>query len=174
MDSRKICILGDFAVGKTSLVKRFVHQQFAEHYLTSIGVKVDTKTLQLADGIALKLAIWDIAGTNTPTELFVRYTRGAAGYLLVADATRRETLHCCARLHAAVSARIGLLPHVLLVNKSDLAAEREVDAALGRPLLADALDWVDTSARTGAGVEQAFHCLAEGLRGPAAAAASPP
>jgi hypothetical protein len=120
MDSRKICILGDFAVGKTSLVRRFVHNQFDDKYLTTIGVKIDTKLIAPPDRGPLKLAIWDLAGTDTPTELFLRYCQGAAGYLLVADGGRGETLNCCCDLRGAVAARFGLLPYVTLVNKSDL------------------------------------------------------
>ena len=163
MDSRKICILGDFAVGKTSLVRRFVSNQFSDKYLTTIGVKIDTKEVLLDDGRGLKLAIWDVAGTDSPTELFLRYTRGAAGLLLVADATRAETLECCIALRDAVAAQLGPLPYVLLVNKSDLEEQREADAADARGLLQDALDWLDTSALTGDKVEAAFRRLVVGL-----------
>ena len=162
MDSRKICILGDFAVGKTSLVRRFVSNQFSDKYLTTIGVKVDTKEVLLDDGRGLKLAIWDVAGTDTPTELFLRYTRGAAGLLLVADGTRAETLECCIALRDAVAADRSL-PYVLLVNKCDLVGQREVNAAQARALLDDALDWLDTSALTGDNVETAFRRLVAGL-----------
>ena len=162
MDSRKICILGDFAVGKTSLVRRFVHNQFSDKYLSTIGVKVDTKEVIGTGDRALKLAIWDVAGTDTPTELFVRYTRGAAGFLLVADATRAETLGCCTDLRDAVFAAIGRMPYVLLVNKADLTEYREVDAgAAGQ--FDDALARLDTSALTGANVEHAFQVLADGM-----------
>ena len=163
MDSRKICILGDFAVGKTSLVRRFVHNRFSEKYLTTIGVKVDTKEVVSAAARPLKLAIWDVAGTNTPTELFVRYTRGAAGFLLVADATRVETLACCKELRDAVVGKVGPLPFVLLVNKSDLSEQREFDRDSARGRVQGALDCLDTSALTGEGVEDAFHLLVKGM-----------
>lgn len=163
MDNRKICILGDFAVGKTSLVSRFVHQQFSERYLTTVGVKVDTKKVLLGDGRGLKLAIWDLAGTDTPTGLFLRYTRGASGYLLVVDSTRTETLDAAIKLHDAVAASIGPIPYVVLVNKHDLTDGRELDAASARAGLSDALDCLDTSALTGEGVEDAFTRLVRGI-----------
>ncbi len=163
MDARKICILGDFAVGKTSLARRFVHQQFSDKYLTTVGVKVDTKAVELGAGRALKLAIWDIAGTDTPTELLLRYTRGAAGFLLVADATRAETLDCCAELRDAVLDRLGPLPHILLINKCDLEAQRELTAAALPSPLDTALARFDTSALTGAKVETAFTALARAM-----------
>lgn len=163
MVSRKICILGDFAVGKTSLVQRFVNNQFSDKYLTTLGVKVDTKEVALADGRSLKLAIWDVAGTDAPTELFLRYARGAAGYLLVADRTRPETLDACVRLRDAVAAAVRPLPYVLLGNKSDLLDQCRLQSAQARARLPDALDWLDTSALTGDGVEQAFRLLAAGM-----------
>jgi small GTP-binding protein len=163
VDARKICILGDFAVGKTSLVRRFVHQQFSDKYLTTVGVKVDTKPVALDDGRALKLAIWDIAGTDTPTERFLRYARGAAGFLLVADATRAETLECCAELRDAVIARLGPLPHVLLINKCDLDDQQELSAARLPRRCDTALAYFDTSALTGDNVETAFTALARAM-----------
>ncbi|MGB5733318.1 MAG: Rab family GTPase [Thiohalocapsa sp.] len=172
MESRKICILGDFAVGKTSLVHRFVRDQFSDKYLTTIGVKVDTKEVVLDDGRGLKLAIWDVAGTDTPTELFLRYTRGAAGYLLVADGTRAETLNCCVALRDAVATSVRPLPYVVLVNKSDLADQREVEAADARGLLDDALGWLDSSALRGDNVESAFRLLVTGMLDQAARARS--
>ena len=64
MLTRKICMIGDFAVGKTSLVSRYVRQTFSEAYQTTIGVKIDSKIIQLPSGDDLKLVLWDIAGSN--------------------------------------------------------------------------------------------------------------
>lgn len=163
MESRKICILGDFAVGKTSLVQRFVNNQFSDKYLTTLGVKVDTKQVALDDGRALKLAIWDVAGTDTPTQLFLRYTRGAAGYLLVADRTRPETLEACVRLRDAVAGTLRPLPYVFLGNKSDLVDQCRLQQGIAQARLPDALDWLETSALTGEHVELAFRRLAAGM-----------
>jgi small GTP-binding protein len=160
MDSRKICILGDFAVGKTSLVQRFVNDQFSDKYLTTLGVKVDTKEVRVESGRGLKLAIWDVAGTDTPTQLFLRYIRGASGYLLVADRTRPETLDACVALRDAVAGALRPLPYVFMANKSDLGDQCRLQAATASARLTDAIDWMDTSALTGAGVELAFRRLA--------------
>jgi small GTP-binding protein len=163
MDSRKVCILGDFAVGKTSLVRRFVHQQFSARYLTTVGVKVDTKEVLIAPGRGLKLAIWDLAGSDAADRLLLRYVRGAAGSLLVPNVTRAETLDGCLRLHDALTDTLGPVPYLLLVNKQDLTDQREFDAAGARTRLTDALDWLDTSALTGHGVEAVFATLVRGI-----------
>jgi len=163
MDSRKICILGDFAVGKTSLVNRFIHNQFSDKYHTSIGVKVDTKEVIAPDGRPLKLAIWDVAGTDTPTELFLRYLRGSAGYLLVADGTRRETLDRALELRRAVESHLAVLPFVGLINKTDLAAEQEIDEERLSRLRQGGEIWLGTSARSGVHVEEAFDLLLQAM-----------
>lgn len=156
MDTRKICLLGDFAVGKTSLVDRFLHNRFSRRYLTTIGVRVDTKEVARPKGPPIKLAIWDMAGRNTPTGLFLRYLRGASGYLLVADGTRRETLDRALELGSAVDSHIGVLPCVGLVNKYDQRDLQEIGDDRLEHLRADGGIWLRTSARAGDNVEQAF------------------
>ena len=86
--ARKICMLGDFGVGKTSLVSRFVRNTFSEKYLTTVGVKVDSKEVDRGGRGPLKLVVWDIAGKSALDALNMSYLRGASGLLLVADGTR--------------------------------------------------------------------------------------
>jgi small GTP-binding protein len=161
MEARKICVLGDFATGKTSLVARFVHDSFLTTYHTTVGVKVDARDLVLADGRARRLAIWDVAGTGTPTELFLRYLRGASGYLLVADATRAETLERALEIRAAVESLLPAIPSVNLVNKVDLAERQELDEVRVARLAGAGEGWLRGSARTGENVERAFARLLE-------------
>lgn len=92
--SKKVCLLGDFAVGKTSLVRRFVHDYFDDQYLSTIGVKVSRKTINIAQGeqiVELTMMLWDLAGSEEFTHLRASYLRGAAGVLLVGDLTRPLT-----------------------------------------------------------------------------------
>jgi small GTP-binding protein len=159
VDTRKICILGDFAVGKTSLVNRFVHDRFSDRYHTSVGVRVDTKQVVAPDGRPLKLVIWDVAGIENPTELFLRYLRGSAGYLLVADGTRRETLDRAMQLRRAVESHLAVLPFVGLINKADLASAQEVGTEQISRLEEAGGIWLRTSALSGARVEEAFDLL---------------
>ena len=77
-------MIGDFAVGKTSLVARFVHQGFGEQYLRTVGVKIDTRQITLPSGDDLKLVLWDIAGKSAFAPIDSSYLRDAAVYLLVA------------------------------------------------------------------------------------------
>jgi len=88
---KKICMLGGFSVGKTSLVKRYVESVFSETYLTTVGVKIDKKTVDLSDRI-VNLILWDLAGEDDISSLRMSYLRGSAGYVLVADGTRPSTL----------------------------------------------------------------------------------
>jgi hypothetical protein len=156
---KKICMLGGFSVGKTSLVKRYVESIFSETYLTTVGVKIDRKVVDLS-GRIVNLILWDLAGEDDIASLRMSYLRGAAGYVLVADGTRRSTLDVALSLRARVEADYGSLPFVLLLNKNDLRAQW----AIGDDDIASLRNngwWVQTSsARTGEGVEDAFTDLA--------------
>ena len=155
----KVCVIGDFAVGKTSTVERFVNSQFSETDLTTIGVKVDTKDV-LLDGIDLKLIIWDIAGTDKFGEIEYSYMRGASGYILVADGTRSDTIAAAQDLREQVEARYGELPYVFLINKSDLISGWEVTDGQLDVLRSACENIYVTSAKTGKAVDEALSRLA--------------
>ena len=158
----KVCMLGDFGVGKTSLVARFVHSTFSDKYLTTVGVKVDSKEIDLAGRAPCKLVVWDIAGRSHLDALNMTYLRGASALLLVADGTRERSLH--AALNLLMQSRT-LLPDAIValaVNKLDLVEQWEVaPAAIAE--LRRTLPVHETSARTGAGVEGVFADLATRL-----------
>jgi hypothetical protein len=160
MTQKKICMLGAFAVGKTSLVSRFVKSIFSEKYLTTVGVKIDKKVLRAGDQ-DVTLIIWDLAGEDEFMQVRMSYARGASGYFLVADSTRRATLDTAIELHRRVEATVGKLPFALLVNKSDLSDERDIDEPRLESLAARGWTLHRTSAKTGAGVEEAFLNLSE-------------
>lgn len=153
--SSKVCIVGDFAVGKTSTIERFVNNQFSEKYLTTIGVKIDTKEV-LADDIDLKLIIWDIAGSDRFGEIEFSYLRGASGYIFVADGTRSKTLSAAEDLRKQAEERYGELPFVFLVNKSDLGRDWEIKDEHLDLLRQSCGDVFITSAKTGENVEDAL------------------
>lgn len=159
--SSKICIVGDFAVGKTSIAERFVNNEFSEKYLTTVGVKIDTREIARPElGIVHKLVIWDIAGSERFDATQVAYLRGAAGCLYVADGTRPDTLHSIVNLKDQIAERLGRIPAAAVVNKSDLRTQWTVDDEQLRTL-GDTFGQVFvTSARTGDEVDHAITQLA--------------
>lgn len=160
--ARKICMLGDFGVGKTSLVARYVRNTFSDKYLTTVGVKVDSRLVDLAPGTGIKLVIWDIAGKAVLDNLNQNYLRGASGLILVADGTREASLR--AALNLAMQARDVITDPacVLFVNKLDLVDRWEVAPAVLAEIRRS-LAVFETSALSGDGVEAGFAELARKL-----------
>jgi small GTP-binding protein len=156
---RKICMVGAFSVGKTSLVKRYVESIFSEKYLTTVGVKIDKKTVDLGER-TITLVVWDVAGEDDVGTLRMSYLRGSAGYVFVADGTRPATLEVARSLRARVEAEIGPAPFVLLLNKYDLREQWSIDDAAQQELRRTGWPLWLSSARTGEGVEEAFQELA--------------
>ena len=159
MIQKKICMLGAFAVGKTSLVSRFVKSLFSDKYHSSVGVKVDKK-LVAAGQEQLELLLWDLYGEDEFQKIRTSYLRGSAGYVLVADGTRRETLDRAVVLQNRTEEAVGKVPFVLMVNKADLTDKWELDDAALEALTKSGWPVLKTSAKTGAGVEEAFLALA--------------
>jgi small GTP-binding protein len=159
MIQKKICMLGGFAVGKTSLVARFVSSIFSEKYLTTIGVKIDRKPLVVGDR-TFNLVIWDIAGEDEFQTVQRSYLRGSSGYLLVADGTRASTFETACRIQEKAQETVGDVPFVLALNKADLAAEWQVKPDAYARLAERGWTITRTSAKTGGGVEDTFKLLA--------------
>jgi len=158
MIQKKICMLGAFAVGKTSLVSRFVESLFSDKYHSSVGVKVDKKLVAVGQE-QLDLLLWDLYGEDEFQKIRPSYLRGSAGYVLVADGTRRETLDRTVVLQNRAEEVVGKVPFVLMINKTDLADKWEVDEAALEELGGRGWPAFKTSAKTGAGVEEAFVTL---------------
>ena len=164
MLQKKICMLGFFGVGKTSLVRRYVCSVFSDTYLTTVGVKIDKKTVTVKEQ-TLNLLLWDIAGADDISALRISYLRGAVGYLLVADGTRPETLEAAQSMQRRVVSELGPVPFVVLLNKHDLAEEWRISEHDVVELTGAGWTVYTTSARTGEGVEAAFQSLAERILG---------
>jgi small GTP-binding protein len=158
MLSKKLVMLGLYGVGKTSLVQRFVNSIFDDKYLSTLGVKVDKKLVQV-DDVDVNLMLWDVAGAENHFDVPLNYIKGAAGYLLVVDGTREDSLEKAIDLVKAVEEGIGKLPFVMVVNKNDLEwkiTETDIEQALATY----DTDWYSTSAKTGENVDRVFDHIA--------------
>jgi small GTP-binding protein len=163
--SKKVCLLGDFAVGKTSLVRRFVYDRFDDRYITTIGVKVSRKTVAVvrAYGIVeLTMMLWDLAGSEEFDRVRASYLRGSAGAVLVCDLTRPETL---GSLRAYQEDLFSINPEaqlVLAANKRDLTEQQRLSTAQIEAFAAELnIPHTLTSAKTGDEVEQLFRQLGD-------------
>jgi hypothetical protein len=159
---KKICMLGSFSVGKTSLVRRFVESMFSDTYLTTVGVKIDKKQLQV-DGQDVSLMLWDIYGEDEFQKLRMSYLRGASGFVFVADGTRLATLEKALTIKEEAEKALGPLPYLLVLNKCDLADRWELDADRESVMAAQGVSIIRTSAKTGQGVEEVFTTLARAM-----------
>lgn len=160
MIKKKICMLGAFAVGKTSLVRRYVQNLFSDKYLTTVGVKIDKKPVSVK-GRSVDLILWDIYGEDDFQAVRPSYLRGASGCLLVVDGTRRYTLDTAYALLKRTQETVGHIPVIFVFNKSDLMDAWEIEPARLDALENQGAVVIRTSAKEGAGVESAFTTLAE-------------
>ncbi len=160
MIQKKICMVGAFATGKTSLVARFVKSLYSDTYHTTVGVKIDKKLVNIQEQ-KVSLIIWDIHGEDDFQKIRMTYLRGASGYFLVVDGTRQETLDKALSLQEKVEETVGNIPFIIIVNKVDLINDWEIEDAALEQLLQKPWTVVRGSAKTGEGVEQAFFTLAK-------------
>jgi small GTP-binding protein len=157
MISRKILITGSFAVGKTSLFHRFIHNTFSERYMTTIGVKVDKKEMEV-EGETISLILWDIAGEVAQEKVPKTYFLGASAVIYVFDLSRPQTAENMDNDLAYIK---RILPGCLIKvvgNKKDLVTEDDL-LVFRRQYQPDLF----TSAKTGEKVEDLFQNVAEGL-----------
>jgi small GTP-binding protein len=167
----KVCIVGEISVGKTSLIHRFVDRSFSDTYLATVGVKISRKRLQQsAPGMAtpggLQLVLWDLEGGESFDDMTSSYLKGARGAVIVGDVTRPSTIEAVERhvkRFLAINPR-GVI--VVALNKTDLDHDPGVlHHATGLDIPA-ILSTIQTSARSGEGVDEVFATLgAHILRG---------
>jgi len=160
MMKKKVCMLGAFAVGKTSLVQQYVNSMFSDKYHTTVGVKVDKKSVAVK-GTPIDLILWDIYGEDEFQEVRASYLRGASGCLLVVDGTRRSTLDTAHALVERARQAAGDIPIVFVFNKTDLMDQWEIEADHFKDAEQKGFVAIRTSAKDGTGVEAAFTTLAE-------------
>jgi len=163
--TKKVCLLGDFAVGKTSLVRRFVYSIFEDRYLATIGVRVSRKVLHLPGNAAneettLNLMLWDMAGSDVFTRVRSSYLRGASGVVLVCDLTRAETLSSLSGYIATLNDLNMQTALILAANKCDLTDQAQLSMAEIEDFIAPlAIPYYLTSAKDGTAVDAVFEHL---------------
>ncbi len=163
----KICLVGEHAVGKTSLIKRYVLNEYDDRYIVTLGAKVSKKEMLLTpkggDPVQMDMTIWDIMGSKGFRELLREaYFHGAQGILAVADITRYDTLEDLDSWVESVFRTVGEIPVVFTVNKIDLKDQ----AAFSEEQVKQATEAFDapyfySSAKTGENVENVFRHLGE-------------
>jgi len=160
----KVIVIGDPAVGKTSLLKRFVTKQFVENYLPTVGVNIVKEPIQLAkQNATVNLMFWDIAGQPQFYMLHRPYFNGADAMILVFDITRSSTFSNVNEwFNTAKKYGLGGLPRILIGNKIDLKEERKIILPMAEHL-SEKLNapYFETSALSGKNVKTIFHKIAE-------------
>ena len=161
-------MIGDFGVGKTSLIRRFVDRQFSDQYLSTVGVKISRKSIALEntkhpESVTAQLLIWDLEGHTKFKGIAPTYLQGASGVLIVADFSRTETVERISehvKLFSSVNPKgsiIVALNKVDLIDEEKLALLVEISHAIGQGKV---LAVYTTSAKTGKDVDEIFHKLA--------------
>jgi len=162
--SKKICLLGDFSVGKTSLIRRFVEGEFSDQYLTTVGVKISRKSLEInSSSGTINFIIWDIEGQTKFQSIAPSYLQGATGVILVGDLTRPETLN---HLQQHLDLFLKINPQgiaVVALNKTDLIDEEKLSKLLKQYSFRNNIHVIasyGTSAKSGIYVNEMFQQLA--------------
>ena len=158
-------MLGGFAVGKTSLVRRFVSNVFSDHYQTTIGVTVEKKVVTTGEQ-DVTLVLWDLYGEDEFQHVRDSYLLGSSGYILVMDGTRRATLETAVSLQQSAARVLGNVPFVSIINKADLESEWDIDDAAVHGLRQRGWTVMLGSAKLGEGVGELFMDLAEKILNP--------
>lgn len=155
---KKICVLGDFAVGKTSMIRRYVLDEFDDRYITTLGTKITKKDIKV-DGRDLTFQIWDIVGNIKFNKIQGQYYQGSDGAFIVFDVTRRDTFDNVSKwadmfLEAAKKAHL-----IFIANKVDLESPFDYDSLMAEVAKKYNAPTFKTSAKTGANVEGVFMSL---------------
>ncbi|MDP5106132.1 Rab family GTPase [uncultured Polaribacter sp.] len=157
MIAKKVLLVGNFGVGKTSLIRRFVLNEFSEEYISTIGVRVSSKIIQI-ENQEIKLLIWDVAGTSDDEKVPKAYFLGSSAAMYVFDLSREETYKNINAKVDIVKELSGLKNITIIGNKKDLVSSKEIEAI--KKLIPFSIDLI-TSAKENENVEDAFKELAK-------------
>ncbi|MGB5634169.1 MAG: Rab family GTPase [Waterburya sp.] len=167
--TKKICLLGDFNVGKTSLVRRFVEEKFSDHYLSTVGVKISRKSVNIKTDLDIhqvNLLLWDLEGNTKFKSITPSYLRGASGSIIVGDLTRSDTLKSLNH-HIKRFLEVNPLGKIIIaLNKADLIPQEKLSKLIenyGYDSSEQIVSTHKTSAKTGDNVADIFDQLATAI-----------
>ncbi|MFO7796235.1 MAG: Rab family GTPase [Promethearchaeati archaeon] len=160
----KLVLLGEAAVGKTSLINRYAEGSFSEDYKPTLGSNIIRKDVTLKDiNAKIRLIVWDLAGQEKYNVIRSMYFQGCVGALLVYDVTRHNTFSEITNKWLSDFKKYvkDEGAYILIANKIDLEDQRIVPTEEGQHLANEinACDYIETSAKYGDNVEQAFQNL---------------
>ncbi|XP_071804895.1 ras-related protein Rab-32-like [Asterias amurensis] len=163
----KVLVIGDLGVGKTSVIKRYVHQFFSQHYRATIGVDFALKVINWDADTLIRLQLWDIAGQERFGNMTRVYYKEAVGAFIVFDVTRVSTFEAVAKWKHDLDSKVQLangtnIPVVLLANKCDQAKEGLVNnSAQMDEYCKDKgfIGWFETSAKENINIDESARFL---------------
>ncbi|XP_023692320.1 ras-related protein Rab-32a [Paramormyrops kingsleyae] len=166
----KVLVIGELGVGKTSIIKRYVHELFSQHYRATIGVDFALKVINWDSKTLVRLQLWDIAGQERFGNMTRVYYKEAVGALVVFDVTRSSTFDAISKWKHDLDTKVKLpngnpIPSVLLANKCDQkdASSTSPSALDGFCKEAGFLGWFETSAKDNINVDEAARFLVENI-----------
>ena len=158
----KFMVLGETRVGKTSLIRKYIKNQFGDNYLTTVGIDFQEKLIQVNDKLIL-LQLWDTAGQERFRDIAKNYIKSADGVLLVYDITCKETFEKLDYWHKTLKEHASEhIKYIIVGNKCDLNEKREVEKELGEHFAKkNNINFYETSAKNGINVNEVFQILAK-------------
>ncbi|XP_041108299.1 ras-related protein Rab-32a [Polyodon spathula] len=167
----KVLVIGELGVGKTSLIKRYVHQLFSQHYRATIGVDFALKVINWDSKTLVRLQLWDIAGQERFGNMTRVYYKEAVGAFVVFDVTRESTFEAVSKWKHDLDSKVKLpsgspIPVVLLANKCDQKKDGNGDNSTNMDQFCKEsgfLGWFETSAKDNINVEEAARFLVENI-----------
>ena len=164
----KVVLVGDYGVGKSTSIHRFVEDKFRANYVPTLGVQVSKKSFEINEH-SVELMIWDLAGQDRYLMIRQRFYTGAQGILMLYDITRKSSLDNINRWYKEVIKHTGPIPIILIGNKIDLEDKREVFEEDVNGIIQenkiDVKSRIETSAKEGFKTEEAFLLLVNHLIG---------
>ena len=164
---KKILVLGDYGVGKTSLIKQCINEEFDDQHLTTLGANIALKEISMRFGgekadIDVELELWDIAGNKSIADVKMEFYKGGDGAIIIADLTKENNIIDCENWIKTTTQIIGKIPFIFVGNKYDLVSEDDIDMEKIQKLASRYnTPFILASAKFGDNTNEAFHEIAQ-------------